>query len=80
MIRACGAFMGRYGRSLMSIVYFTLAAVALYQLSDWILERAEVAAGRRFQYRSLVFFSILLTLAITSFALISHLTGNTDGG
>jgi hypothetical protein len=64
----------------MSIVYFTLAAVALYLLSDWILERAEVAAGRRFQYRSLVFFSILLTLAMTSFALISHLTGNADGG
>jgi hypothetical protein len=64
----------------MSIVYFTLAAVALYLLSDWILERAELAAGRRFQYRSLVFFSILLTLAVTSFALISHLTGNTDGG
>lgn len=64
----------------MSIVYFTLAAVALYLLSDWILERAEVAAGRRFQYRSVVFFSILLTLAMTSFALISHLTGNTDGG
>ncbi len=64
----------------MSIVYFTLAAVALYLLSDWILERVEVAAGRRFQYRSLVFFSILLTLAVSSFALISHLAGNTDGG
>ena len=64
----------------MSIVYFTLAAVALYLLSDWILERAEVAAGRRFQYRSLVFFSILLTLAFTSFALISHLAGTTEGG
>ena len=75
-----GALMRPDGRSLMSIVYFTLAAVALYLLSDWILERAEVVAGRRFQYRSLVFFSILLTLAMTSFALISHLTGNTDGG
>ena len=64
----------------MSIVYFTLAAAALYLMSDWILERAEVAAGRRFQNRSLVFFSILLTLAVTSFALISQLTGNTDGG
>ena len=64
----------------MSIVYFTLAAAALYLLSDWILELAEVAAGRRFQYRSLVFFSILLALAMTSFALISHLAGHTDGG
>ena len=64
----------------MSIVYFTMAAVALYLLSDRILERVEVAAGRRFQHRSLVFFSILLTLAMTSFALISRLTENTQGG
>ena len=80
MIRVRGAFVGRNGRSLMSIVYFTLAAAALYLLSDWILERVEVTAGRRFQHRSLVFFSILLTLAVTTFALISHLTGNTHGG
>lgn len=72
--------MRRDGRSLMSMVYYTLAAVLLYLVSDWILERVEVAAGRRFQYRSLLFFSILLTLAVTSFALISHLAGNTDGG
>ena len=64
----------------MSIVYFTLAAIVLYLLSDWILERVEVTAGRRLQHRSLFFFSILLTLAIASFALISHLTGKTIGG
>jgi hypothetical protein len=64
----------------MNIVYFTLAAALLYLLSDWILERAEVAVGRRFQNRSLVFFGILLTLAMTSFALIGHLTGTTQGG
>jgi hypothetical protein len=80
MIVASGAFVSRNSRSLMNIVFFTLAAVVLYLLSDWILERVEVTAGRRFQYRSLVFFSILLTLAMTSFALISHLTGNTLGG
>ena len=64
----------------MNIVYFTLAAAVLYLLSDWILEWVEVTAGRRFQYRSLVFFFILLTLAMTSFVLVSHLTGNTQGG
>ena len=80
MIHVRGAFVDRNGRSLMSIVYFTLAAAGLYLLSDWILERVEVTAGRRLQHRSLVFFSILLTLAITSFALISYLTGNTHGG
>ena len=80
MIWVRGAFVDRDRRSLMSIIYFTLAAVALYLLSDWILERVEVSAGRRLQYRSLVFFSILLTLAMTSFALISHLAGNINGG
>ena len=80
MVWTRGALVGRNGRSLMSMVYFTLAAVALYLLSDWILERVEVTTGRRFQHRSLVFFSILLTLALTSFALISYLTGNTHGG
>lgn len=64
----------------MSILYFTLAAAFLYLLSDWILDRVEVTAGRRLQHRSLVFFSILLTLAMTSFALISYLTENTHGG
>ncbi|MEJ2172216.1 MAG: hypothetical protein ACO22K_11970 [Woeseiaceae bacterium] len=64
----------------MSIVYFTLAAAFLYLFSDWLLERVEVTAGRRFEHRSLVFFSVLLTLALTSFALISYLAGNTHGG
>jgi hypothetical protein len=80
MILMRGAFLRRKGRSLMSIVYFTLAAAILYLLSDWILERVEVTAGRRFQYRSLVFFSILLALSVTSFTLISYLTGNSQGG
>ena len=80
MMPVRGVFVGRNGRSLMSIVYFTLTAVILYLFSDWVLERVEVTVGRRFQHRSLVFFSILLTMAMTTFALISHLTGNTHGG
>ncbi len=80
MIVSGGAFLRRKGRSFMSIVYFTLAAAILYLFSDWILERVEVTAGRRFQHRSLVVFGILLTLSVTSFTLISYLTGNTQGG
>ena len=80
MIRVRGVFMSRIGRSPMSIVYFTLTAVILYLFSDWVLERVEVTVGRRFQHRSLVFFSILLTLAMTTFALITRLTGTTLGG
>jgi hypothetical protein len=59
----------------MSIVYFTLVAIALYAFADWLLVRIEIAAGKRLEYRSLVFFVILLTLALSSFSLIQHFTG-----
>ena len=58
----------------MEIVYFTLVAVALYFGSDWILNRIEFAAGRRLEHRSIIFFAILLIMALTSFALIRHLS------
>ena len=61
----------------MSIVYFTLVAAILYLFSDWVLQYAETVMGRRLQHRSLLFFLILLTLAITSFTLIGRMTGNT---
>ncbi|NIR60641.1 MAG: hypothetical protein GWO02_14595 [Gammaproteobacteria bacterium] len=59
----------------MEVVYFTLVAVALYFVSDRILERIEIARGARFEHRSLIFFAILLTLALVSFALIRELAG-----
>lgn len=59
----------------MSTVYFTLVAVILYLVADWLLNRIEVAAGKRLKYRSLVFFAVLLTLALLSFALIRHYSG-----
>lgn len=80
MIVAGGAFLHHGDRLFMSIVYLTLVASVLYLFSDWVLLRAEAVAGRRFEYRSLVFFCILLTLALASFSLISHLTGTGQGG
>ena len=61
----------------MSIVYFTIVAIILYVAADWLLERVEIAMGRRLEHRSLVFFVILLTLALTSFSLIQYYTGGT---
>ncbi len=60
----------------MQYVYFTLIAAVLYLASSWIVDRIEIAAGRRFEYRSLLFFGILLTLALISFSLIRAYTGN----
>lgn len=59
----------------MEIIYFTLAAILLYLAADWILRRIEAAAGKRLEYRSLIFFVILMTMAVTSFTLIRTLTG-----
>lgn len=52
---------------------YTVVAVVLYFASDWILQRAEVTYGRRFEYRTLIFFAILLVLALLSFSLIRQL-------
>ena len=60
----------------MESVYFILIAVILYFGSDWILRRMEEAAGRRFKSRSVIFFAILLALALVSFTLIRTYAGN----
>lgn len=60
----------------MEVVYFTLVGVVLYLASDWILERMEIAAGRRLEHRTLIFFALLLALALVSFSLIRWYTGN----
>lgn len=57
----------------MEIVYFTLVGIGLYFAADWILNRIETARGARFEYRSIIFFVIILVLAIASFQLINYL-------
>ena len=59
----------------MDGLYFIGVGIVLYLVSDWILQRAEAAIGRRLEHRSLVFFGILLGLALASFAAIRHLGG-----
>jgi len=58
----------------MEAVYFTAAAAILYLVSNWILERIEVGIGRRLDNRTLIFFVLLLSLALASFAVIRRLT------
>lgn len=57
----------------MEIVYFTLVGIGLYFFSDWLLDRIEAARGKRFENRSVVFFAIILVLAVASFQLIGYL-------
>ncbi|MGD8853257.1 MAG: hypothetical protein PVI28_12740 [Gammaproteobacteria bacterium] len=62
----------------MEMIYFTLAAVVLYLLSDWILNQIEIRRGERFENRSLVFFVIILVLAVAAFNLIQKLSPSQD--
>lgn len=55
---------------------YTTAAVLLYLVSDWILQRLELRAGRRFEHRSFVFFFIITVLAVSSFAIVQHFLTN----
>ena len=60
---------------MMEAVYFTALAALLYVMADRILDLLERRAGRRFEYRSLIFFILLLGMALGSFALIRASTG-----
>jgi hypothetical protein len=60
----------------LEAAYYTIVAIILYVAADRLLDRIEVAAGKRLPYRSLIFFGILITLALASFALIRTYTGN----
>ena len=59
----------------MESLVFIVIAVVLYIVADRILDAVEVRAGRRFQYRTLYFFGILLVLALAAFALIDAFGG-----
>jgi DMSO/TMAO reductase YedYZ heme-binding membrane subunit len=61
----------------MQTILFTLLGIGLYFLADQLLQAMETRAGRRFEYRSVIFFVILLALAIVSFSLVRRLTGGT---
>jgi predicted PurR-regulated permease PerM len=59
----------------MEIVAFTIVAGVLYLLSDWIVNRIEIRRGKRMENRSLVFFGIILVLALVTFKLMEAIQG-----
>ncbi len=56
--------------TMVEMMAYTLAGIALYFASDWILLQIENSAGRRFENRNLLFFVIILILALSSFTVI----------
>lgn len=64
-----------FGRSALELVAFTIVGIGLYLAADAALRHLERGRGAPFENRSVIFFAILLALAITSFALIRALVG-----
>jgi cytochrome c biogenesis factor len=57
----------------MEMFYYTVAAILLYVVSDWILNQIEIRRGERFENRSLLFFAIILVLSVLLFNLIQQI-------
>jgi len=54
----------------MELIYYTIAALVLYGISDYILNTIEVRMGKRLPNRSFIFLIIITILAMVSFTLI----------
>lgn len=60
----------------MQFLYFLVVGVILYLLSDRILRGIESLRGQRYGNRNVVFFFILLALALITFPLLQRLLSN----
>jgi predicted PurR-regulated permease PerM len=56
----------------MQIIYYTVAGIVLYLVADWILRQLERRRGSVFENRTLIFFFILLALALVTFQAIQY--------
>ena len=54
----------------MEIIYFTIVAVGLYAVADGALRWMERSRGAPFENRQVVFFAIILPLALITFWLL----------
>lgn len=57
----------------MELVYYTVAGILLYWISNQILLGIERWQGKVFEHRSALFFVIILVLALTTFKAIEML-------
>lgn len=57
----------------MQVLLFTLVGIALYFFADWVLRTIERLHGSPLPYRNVVYFVIILCLALLSFQLMQQL-------
>jgi NADH:ubiquinone oxidoreductase subunit 6 (subunit J) len=60
---------------MFGIILYTVAAIVLYLFSDWVLNQIEIKRGTRLEHRSLIFFVIIMVLALSTFSLIERMVG-----
>jgi hypothetical protein len=58
---------------MMEVVLFTLNAIIIYLLADWIIRAIEKKKGEALKNRQIVFFVVFLALALISFNLLPML-------
>ena len=59
----------------MEILLFTLNAIVVYRVSDWLVRKIEQQRGEVLKQRQIVFFVIFLVLALGSFQLMNAIFG-----
>ena len=58
---------------MMEIVVFTLNAIVVYLVADWIIRAMERKKGEALKNRQVIFFVIFLSLALISFNVLKTL-------
>jgi len=58
---------------MMEIVVFTLNAIVVYLVADWIIRAMERKKGSAIKNRQVIFFVIFLSLALISFNVMKTL-------
>lgn len=62
----------------MEMFYYTVAALILYGISDYILNSIEIRMGKRLPNRSFIFFIIIAILSLLSFSAIRSIVSKPD--
>jgi hypothetical protein len=57
------------------LILFTLNAIVIYLVADWLVRLIEKRRGSVLKYRQVIFFAIFLSLALTSFHFLKNLLG-----
>lgn len=58
---------------MMEILIFTLNAIVIYLLADWIIREIEKRRGKVLKQRQAIFFVVFLAMALITFEMLQTL-------